>query len=293
VVGVAVQMLVDEGKISLDDPVAKHLPAFDNDKSRAITVHHLLTHTGGLKLSTLLTVGLKGVASVRQLADRIGENGPEFRPGTRFNYSDDGADTLTALVGAVAKKPAEEFLQERLFDPLGMKDTICVLNKDDPRIGRVASAYSGAKGAWTKFWAPGQDPIFAYFLGSQGLYSTTADYARFLKMLADDGRWGDKQLLSKEAVARIRTPVRETGFDGRVSGYGQLMQVYYDKAGKVGALGHGGSDGTHAYAFPEQNLFVLCFTQSRGNATSLDFEAALHGLLIEPGKWKPADNVDP
>jgi CubicO group peptidase (beta-lactamase class C family) len=294
VVGVAVQMLIDDGKLSPDDPVAKYLPSFDTDKSRGITVRQLLTHTGGLKLSTLLSVGLKGVSGVRELADVVGKNGPELKPGEKFNYSDDGADTLTALVGAVAGKPAEEFLQERLFDPIGMKDSICVLKSADPRVGRVATAYAGAKGAWVKFWAPGETPIFPYFLGSQGLYSTAPDYARFLKLIADGGKWGGKQLLSKEALARILTPAEArggmpTGFDDRRGAYGQMMMLYLGPDGKVRAFGHGGSDGTHAYAFPDKDLLVLYFTQSRGNLTSLDFEAALHRLLIDPGKAAVAE----
>src|SRR5262245_11830901 len=289
VIGAAIQILIDEGKVAIDDPIAKHLPAFDNDKSRAITVHQLLTHTGGLKLSSLLTVGLKGVSGANELAEIIGKNGPELKPGEKFQYSDDGADTLTAVVAAVSKMPAEQFVQERILDPLGMKDSICVLTKDDPRIDRVATAYGGATGAWKKFWAPGEPPIFSYFLGSQGMYSTPTDYARFLRMIADDGKWNGKPILSKEAVARIRKPEQDrsgipTGFDDRRCAYGQLMMLYVDEAGKVRAFGHGGSDGTHAYAFPEKDLFVLYFTQSRGNLTSIDFEPAVHRLLIEPGK---------
>ena len=299
IVGVAIQMLIDEGKIGIDDSIAKHLPTFDTDKSKAITVRQVLMHRGGLKLSTLLTVGLKGVSNVRELSDIIGKNGPESEPGTRFNYSDDGADTLTAMVAAISKVPAEKFVQERILDPLGMKDTICVLSKDDRRIDRVATAYAGAAGSWRPFWSPGQTPIFPYFLGSQGMYSTPADYARFLKLIADGGKWSGKQLLSKEAIARILTPpaVRAEmtqGFmDGKVI-YGQMMMLYHDPAGKLRAFGHGGSDGTQAYAFPEKDLIVLYYTQSRGNLSFVDLENAMHGLLIEPEKRALANKpVDP
>jgi len=299
IVGVAIQMLIDDGKLALDDPIAKHLPSFDNDKSRAITVHQLLTHMGGLKLSTLLVVGLRGVSNVRELVDIVGKNGPNAEPGKKFNYSDDGADTLTAVVAAVSKMPAEQFVQERLLDPLGMKNTFCVLKKDDAHIQGVATAYGGGTGAWQKFWAPGETPIFPYFLGSQGMYSTTTDYVCFLKLIADGGKWNGKQLLSKEAIARILTPTEDrfgipTGFIDWKLSYAQLMMIYRDKADKMRAFGHSGSDGTHAYAIPDQNLFVLYFTQSRGNLTSIDFETALHGLLIDPTKRALATgSVDP
>jgi hypothetical protein len=246
-----------------------------------------------------MTIGLKGVANVRELADIIGKNGPESEPGKRFNYSDDGADTLTALVAAISKKSAEQFVQERILDPLGMKDTICVLSKDDRRIDRVATAYAGAAGAWRPFWSPGQTPVFPYFLGSQGMYSTPADYARFMKLIADGGKWDGKQLLSKDAIARILTPHSPPGemtqgfIDGKAT-YGQMMILYQDPAGKMRAFGHGGSDGTHAYYFPEKDLLVCYFTQSRGNYSFADLESAMHGILIEPEKRALVNkSVDP
>jgi len=298
IVGVAIQMLIDEGKIGIDDPVSKYIPAFDNDKSKTITVRQALMHRGGLKLSSLIGIGLKGVKNVRELVDIVGKNGPESTPGTRFNYSDDGADTITALIESVSKVPAEQFVQERILDPLGMKDTICVLSKDDRRVERVASAYAGGAGSWRPFWSQGQMPIFPYYLGSQGMYSTQVDYAKFLKMIADGGTWNGKQLLSKDAVARILTPHADRaemmqGFiDGKAT-YGQMMMLYHDPAGKLRAFGHGGSDGTQAYAFPDKDLLVLYFTQSRGNMSFIDLENAMHGLIIEPEKRalanKPVD----
>jgi CubicO group peptidase (beta-lactamase class C family) len=297
VVGVAIQMLADDGKLSIDDPIAKYLPAFDNGKSRAITIRQLLTHSGGLKLSTLVSIGLDKLTSLRELVDQVGENGPELTPGERFQYSDDGADTLTAVIGAVSGKPPEQFVQERILDPLGMADSICVLTKTDPRVPRVATSYAGSKGAWIKLYAPGDKPLFPCFLGSQGLYSTTGDYARFLKMIADGGTGAGKRLLSKEAVDRILTPARDsgmpTGFDDRTAGYGQFMILYQDKSKKVRAFGHNGSDGTHAYVIPEKGLMVLYFTQSRRNQTGVELETAVHRLLVEPGKPIASKAIDP
>jgi len=96
VVGTAVQMLVDEEKLALDDRAAEYLPSFDNEKSGEITVEHLLTHRSGLPL-TLLTKwpDYKGL---QEIAKEAGEHGPAFEPGTDFGYSDSGSDSLGAVL---------------------------------------------------------------------------------------------------------------------------------------------------------------------------------------------------
>ena len=93
--GVAVQMLVDEGKLRLDDPVAKYLPGFNNDKSKAITVEQLLQHRSGLPL-TILTVRIDQYSDLQAQAKAIGEKGPQFKPGEKFWYSDAGSDAAAA-----------------------------------------------------------------------------------------------------------------------------------------------------------------------------------------------------
>src|SRR5688500_611140 len=89
--GVAVQMLADEGKLSLDDPVAKYLPGFDNDKSKTITIQQLLQHRSGLPL-TILKFKIDEYPDLQAQAKAIGENGPQFKPGEKFWYSDAGSD---------------------------------------------------------------------------------------------------------------------------------------------------------------------------------------------------------
>lgn len=116
VIGTAVQMLIDEHALSARDPVAKYLPAFDDERSRAITVEHLLTHTSGLPLSSLVGGGLAGLGGERDVAALAGEHGPDFVPGTRYQYSDDGADTLGALIEVVSGKSLEDLLRARIFD---------------------------------------------------------------------------------------------------------------------------------------------------------------------------------
>jgi CubicO group peptidase (beta-lactamase class C family) len=283
-VGAAVQILIDEGRLSLDDTAAKYLPSFDNDKSRGITVRQLLTHTGGLPLSSILGTDFQKLASLRDVADKSGTNGPTVPPGSRFQYSDDGADTLGAIVSAITGQPAESFITKRVLEPLGMQDTFPLVRAAGDKLKRFTPAYMGSRGNWMPFWSPADKPIFPYFLASQGMYSTTKDYARFLAMYLDDGRAGDQRVLSAAAVKRTLQPAIDvgapSGFPGLATNYGQMMLDYVDSNKKVVAFGHNGSDGTWAYAWPEHDLMVLFYTQSRGNSTGSDLEAAIDRLLL-------------
>jgi len=283
-IGAGVQILIDEGRLSLDDTAAKYLPSFDNDKSRGITVRQLLTHTGGLPLSSILGTNFQELASLRDVADKSGKNGPTVPSGSRFQYSDDGADTLGAIVSAITGQPAESFIAQRILEPLGMHDTFPVVSAAGKKLHRFTSAYAGSRGNWLRFWSPADKPLFPYFLASQGMYSTTKDYARFLAMYLDDGRAGGKRVLSEAAVERTLEPAIATGmpsgFPRLSTNYGQMMLDYVDSKGKLVAFGHDGSDGTWALAWPEHDLMVLYFTQSRGNLTGLELEAAIDRLLL-------------
>jgi CubicO group peptidase (beta-lactamase class C family) len=281
--GAAVQILIDEGRLSLDDTAAKYLPSFDNEKSRGITVQQLLTHTGGLPLSTLLTTNLQTLSGVRDVADLTGRSGPTIPPGTAFQYSDDGADTLGAIVAVITGQPAETFIKDRILEPLGMRDTY-PYPAAAKNLNRFTSAYAGSRDNWMRIWSPGTQPLFPYFLASQSMYSTTQDYARFLATYLDGGRVNGKQVLSEAAVERTLAPANAapfpSGFPGQKMHYGQMMIRYVDAEEKRVAFGHGGSDGTFAYAWPAQDLMVLFYTQSRGNSANLDFEAAIDRWLL-------------
>lgn len=284
VMGAAVQILIEEGRLSLDDTAAKYLPSFDNDKSRGITVRQLLTHTGGLPLSSIVGTNFQALGSLRDVADISGKNGPTIPPASRFQYSDDGADTLGAIVAAVTGEPLEAFIAKRILDPLGMQDTFPLVRAAGGKLDRFTSAYAGSRGNWVRFWSPQDKPIFPYFLASQGMYSTAKDYARFLALYLDEGRVGDARVLSKAAVERTLTPAIATGspagFPKLATYYGQMMIDYVDASRKLVAFGHSGSDGTWAWAWPEHDLMVLYFTQSRGNLTGVELEGTIDRLLL-------------
>ena len=295
-VGTAIQMLIDEDRLRLDTPVYEILPFFAGPNTNDITVRHLLTHTGGFPFTTI-GKPLSDYADLAEVAAEAAASGVGFEPGTRFEYSDAGSDTLGAIVARITGAPVEQFIQERILDPLQLQDTIMLLGKDDNVLARIPSAYSGGTGAWSKHWEPSDSPIFPLFLTSQSLYSTTTDYARFLTLWMDGGRIGDRRLLSAEAVERALSPGHRIenypkSFDGLDVYYGQQWMVYA-KPNDAGSLqpvlfGHDGSDGTHAWVWPELDLMVLFFTQSRGTLAGLRMGDVVQKLLVEQSLDDPS-----
>ena len=301
VLGIITQRLVEEAKLALDDPVATYLPSFDNDKSRDITIEQLLTHRSGLPL-TLLTKW-PNYDSLREIADEAGEHGPDLTPGSQFQYSDTGSDTLGAVVEVVSGMPLHTLYQEWVLDPLGMDDTVTLIDTDDARTKRICSGYIGARNNWSRYWSPSDEPLYPFSMGSQSLYATPLDYARFLALWMDGGVVGEDRLLSQEAVQRAMTPVSAmkqlgadadypTEFPGLDVWYGQMWMLYLDPDAPEGAapvaFGHGGSDGTAAWVFPDRDLIILYFTQSRGGATVIRLEETIDRLLINPGTGEAA-----
>jgi CubicO group peptidase (beta-lactamase class C family) len=293
--GVAVQMLADEGKLRLNDPVAKYLPGFDTDKSKAITIEQLLQHRSGLPL-TILTVKIDEFADLQAQANAVGKKGPQFKPGEKFWYSDAGSDAAAAIVERVSGTTIDRFVGKRILEPLGMADSFYLSKADDPRKKRVASLYFGRPGKWTRYWKPSGAPFYPFAWGSQTLYSTPADYARFLALWMDGGMAGGTRLLSNDAIARILTPVSAMktlgsdepypcGFFGLKPQYGELSMLYAPGTKPtrtdVRGFGHGGSDGTGAWAFPAENLIVCYFTQSRGQVSTIRLETTMQDALLQ------------
>ncbi|MEM8712440.1 MAG: serine hydrolase domain-containing protein [Planctomycetota bacterium] len=293
-IGAAISMLVEDRLIKLDHTASMYLPSFDADSTRDITIEQLLTHTSGLPMSMIMAQDPRKLESVRAVADLGGGIELDTSPGTAFQYSDQGTDTLTAIIEVVTGAPAEVFIEEEILKPLGMSDTRCILAKDDPLRSRTSSNHAGAAGSWRRYWQPEDEALFPVFLGSQSLYSTTLDYARFLEIWMRRGRGPNGRLLRPSSVRRTLTPgafpmEAPTGFSDAAAGYGSLMQVWTKAAtdaeseegdGDLVAFGHTGSDGTHAWAFPEQKAMVFYYTQSRGTLTGLRVEEALGRLLL-------------
>ncbi len=212
----AVMILKDEGKLSLDDPISKYVPAFAEARlkeggkpSREITLRDVLTHTSGLAGSQQNEGSLKN--TVEQLALRP----LEFQPGTKWQYSP-GLSVAGRVVEVVSGKPFEEFLAERIFRPLGMKDTSFLPTPEQQK--RLARLYQPNKEKTdlepaTHWLTDLSDDRTANPSG--GLFSTAHDMARFYQMVLNGGELDGKRIVSKAAVeemTRIQTADITTGF---------------------------------------------------------------------------------
>ncbi len=295
--GAAAQILIDEGKLQLDDPVFLYIPSFNTGRSSEITIRQLLTHRSGLPLSILMDIPMSTFDNIIELAEETGRRGPQFTPDSKYWYSDAGSEVLGAVVEKVSGIPLHQFITERLLEPLAMTDSFSYTpdSLNDPRWNRIASLYIGSLENWNRFWGPQDGAFYQYTLGSQSLYSTPMDYARFLAMWMEKGVFNDQRILSQEAVERTFTPVSvmtnlgqntryPTGFPNMYVYYGQMAVSYTDSNtinSQPVVIGHSGSDGTWAWALPEQDLIVLYFTQSRGLASGTTLEYLLDRLLVD------------
>ncbi|MFT6042274.1 MAG: CubicO group peptidase (beta-lactamase class C family) [Planctomycetota bacterium] len=302
-IGTSILMLVDDRKLKLKDPVSKYLPNWDEGWKGEITIEHLLTHTSGLSMSKIMAMDLTSLSGIQAVAALGSGSVLEFEPGTSFNYSDQGTDTLTAVIEVVSEMPAEDFVRTRVLDPLGMQDSACVMTEGHALRERGCHKYNGYRGNWTSFWDPSAPPLFSFFLGSQGLYSTLEDYGRFMEFWVEKGRSRSERLLAPRYVRKALAPSEilfpgSTGIANLEATYGFLMQLWTGEVDggdegerEVVAFGHSGSDGTHAWAFPDQDAIVLYFTQSRGTTTGLRVEEALGelflGVAFDPNQAAP------
>lgn len=288
-IGLAAQMLIDEGRLALQDKVSRFLPAFGQGPTAGITVEHLLTQRSGLPKAAVSS--FTAAASLRALAEASIPAKLAFEPGRDFMASDAASDVLAAVVERAAGLELESFLNKRLFEPLGMKDTFVFSLPDDPRAPRICSAYVGTTGNWNRNWSLANSPLYRFAMGSQSFYSTPLDYARLLPLLLDKGTVRGRSLLTAAAVKRVLTPVStvpsDTGFSGVKLRYGQMMQILVSDAdpdGEPAAFGHSSPEGILAWAWPGQNLIILFFTQTRGVRAEVTIENAVDQVLIHPGE---------
>lgn len=300
--GAAIQILIDRGRIQLDDPAAKFLPAFDNETLRAITIGHLLSHQSGLPL-TAVTTSVDQFEDLQSQVASLAEAELRFEPGTDFWYSDAGTDTLGAIVEVISGQTLDAFINDELLTPLGMSDSFYGIHDDEPRFARTASLYIGGPDAWTRFWQPNDGALYPCAWGSQTIYATPLDYAQFLCMWMDEGKARDgTPVLSPEAVRRTLTPATPmkmlgsdarfpTDFAGLETFYGQMAVLHVPTDGDgadnstdatAAIIGHSGSDGTIAWAWPERDLMILFFTQSRGGSAVLRLEDPIERLILHP-----------
>lgn len=278
----AVLMLEDEGKLSVDDPVAKYLPELGHLKTAGgkpakLTLRHLLTHTSGMPEAT--HDESRAAVKLADLIPHYAKKSLQFEPGTKWQYCQSGINSLGRIVEVVSGESFPDFLQKRLFDPLGMKDTTFYPTQE--QIGRLAKSYKATGGALEEtkiFILDGHEPTSRqrYPAANGGLFSTAKDYGRFCQMLLCQGTLDGRQYLKPETVRRmatLQTGDLKTGFtDG--NGWGLGCCVVRQPQGVTamlspGTFGHGGAYGTQAWIDPVKQVAYVLMVQ-RANFPNAD-----------------------
>jgi CubicO group peptidase (beta-lactamase class C family) len=272
---VAVMMLVDDGKISLDDPIEKYMPEFrgqmfvaekDNEHmvlrkpKHPITVRETLNHTSGMPFKSAIEEptldGLSLSSAVRSYAmtPLLSE------PGTVYRYSNAGINTAARLIEVVTKIKYEDFMQQKLFDPLGMKDTTFWPNEAQSL--RVAKSYRPdasktnlAEFPISQLIYPLTDRVHRFPMPAGGLFSTAIDTSLFCRMLLNNGELNGKRYLSENAIRELSK--RQTPAAIKES-YGLGFSVSPD------SYGHGGAQATNMEIRSGKGLVLIWMVQHGG-----------------------------
>lgn len=289
VTAVAILMLQDEGKLSVADPIAKHIPAFANLKTPSgqpanLTIAQALTHTSGLG-----EADAAAARNARTLADLIPlflAAPMQYEPGTKWKYTQSGINVAARIVEIASGMSFDAFVQQRIFDPLGMKST--TFYPAEGLSARLVTAYAKDKATGalqavpplSGFGVRGRPP-----LGNGGLYSTGPDYARFCQMLLAGGTLDGKRYLSPAALKRlttVQTGNLPTGFlqsaeyGNRGANYGWgigtcVLRTPHEGVAAMlspGTFGHGGAWGTQAWIDPVRGAAYILMVQRSNFANS-------------------------
>ncbi len=305
VTGAALLMLQDEGKLSVTDPVARYLPEFGALKTPSgqpanLTIAQIATHTSGL--------GEAGQAG--QKAQTLADLVPlwlaapmQYEPGAEWKYTQSGINAMSRIVEVVSGQTFDVFVQQRIFEPLGMTSTTFYPTAEQR--ARLATAYAKHKETGVlEAVPPRQDfgPRDRPPQGNGGLYSTASDYARFCQMLLNGGTLGGRRYLSADAMVLLTTPqtgALPTGFfqsatyGNRGANYGwgiatSILKTPHEGAAAMlspGTYGHGGAWGTQAWIDPVKGVAYILMVQ-RSNFPNSDAsevrrvfqQAAAHAL---------------
>jgi CubicO group peptidase (beta-lactamase class C family) len=308
-----VVMLAEEGRLSLTDPVEKHLPEFKGkwmidarikdaqgrDKemalkrpARPITIRDLLTHTSGQP-----EMGPEATADIFQKYDRTlaeavhfySQQPLEFEPGTQWQYSNTGIATLGRIIEVVSGQPYEQFIAERLFRPLGMKDSFFFVPAD--RKDRVAALYTAQQGKLLNMGPGVLRPNAKYPAPEAGLYSTAQDMANFHQMFLNRGLFNGQRVMSRAAVdtmLTVHTGDLRPGNSGG-AGWGLGWSIVRAAEGTlhlmpVGAFGHGGAFGTYGWGDPKSGLVGILMVQKFPNDTAevtATFREMVHASIVD------------
>ena len=275
VTGTLVMKLVEQGKLRLDDPVAKHWPAFAAHGKSEVTIEDCLLHRSGLTPDN----GMNDyVGSRDEMFERIAQLPLSYPTGTAFKYSDVGYIVLGRVVELVSKEPLNEVARREIFEPLKMTDA--AFNPTKPEVTKRNRIAPTETRGGEPMRGSVHDPR-AYALGGvaghAGLFGTADDLARYCRMLLNEGTLDGKRVLSPASVRLFTEPVALPGDNLRSRGW-DVATGYSALRGDVFAkgegFGHTGFTGTSIWIDPASETAVILLTNrvhpnGRGNSTPL------------------------
>ena len=267
----ALMMLVDEGLLTIDDPVEKFLPEFkgqmvivekDDDHmllkkpGHPITVREILSHTAGLPFVSPIETPTVDMLPLETVVRGHAMRPLLTEPGTKYEYSNAGTNTAGRLIEVLGGMPYAEFMRTRLFEPLGMNDTVFVLSDDQER--RLAKTYkpNAETGKlqehrdWQLFY-PLTDPRRQAFPAG-GLFSSIRDVARFCQMILNGGEIDGRRYVSEKSVKEMTR--KQTG--DLEANYGLAWGTAED-----GSFGHSGALATHMTIDPKRGIVMVYLVQ--------------------------------
>jgi serine-type D-Ala-D-Ala carboxypeptidase len=250
----AVMILFDEGKISLDAPVSLYVPGFSGGAKDRVTVRMLLEHRSGLPAGRDLwrSAHTPEEARAEVISTPLG-----CEPGRCYEYSDLGADMLGFVVEAAANQSLDQFLQERVWTPLGMTDT--GFRPADSLRTRIAPTEMNSARGYSLQGEVHDENAYALggVAGHAGLFSTAADLSVFAQMMLNGGEYNGTRIVADSTVALFTTRAagtRALGWD-TCGGSGSCGK-YLDEE----AYGHTGFTGTSIWIDPQRDMFVVLLT---------------------------------
>jgi CubicO group peptidase (beta-lactamase class C family) len=323
VTGVAILMLMEEGQLRLNDPVSRFIPEFKNTRvammkpqppasqgqpprdpeiytvpaDREITIRDLMTHTSGLESGGAGTREGSSIAprktneTLAKYIPQLGAVPLDFQPGTQWRYSAlAGIETLGRIVEVVSGMTFDRFLEQRIFEPLGMKDT--VFYPGEEQASRVVTLYRRTPKGLDRIDTPEWLATRTLLSGGGGLWSTADDYMQFAQMLVNGGALNGKRLLSPRTIDLMASNHVTDLYSGagaqRVQGmgFGLTVEVVLDSIASgrrvsSGSFGWDGAFGTHFWVDRKEQLVGLLMIQEPVGALGRDFENAVMQAIID------------
>ena len=304
VTAAAILMLQDEGKLNVADLISKHIPEFARLKTPSgqpanLTIAQALTHTSGL--GEAAEAGARNAHTLAELIPLFLAAPMQYEPGTKWRYTQSGINVAARIVEIVSGQSFDTFLQERIFNPLGMKDT--TFYPADKPSTRLVIGYTKNKTTGTLeparppggFGTRSRPPM-----GNGGLFSTGPDYARFCQMLLGGGLLEGKRYLSPAAMKLLTTVqtgdlpcgfFQSEGPGDRGANYGWgigtcILRTPHEGVAAMlspGTYGHGGAWGTQAWIDPVRGVAYVLMVQRTnfGNADGSDLRRAFQQTAAE------------